>query len=165
MIRILPPVLVVLLVLSGLLLNERGLESLGDPVVVIAVLFLLGVSCVPLLRRTVKTQQRLARVPWLGLLLVWNGIGALLAIDFALSVILFFQHAITFATPPPWCLAVLFWLWFLPMPFTTLGVIVFLWRSHRTSMSMILLLYSLVVFAVWSGLIAMLVTFVVSQGL
>lgn len=160
MIRFLLPVLAVLLVLGGLLLNGRGLESLGDPVFLIAVLFLVGVSCVPVLRRTIK----MPKVLWLGLLLVWNGVGALLVIEVALSEILFLQHSITFPTPPPWCIAAFFWLWFLPMPFTTFGVIVLLWRSRKTSMSKVLLLYSLVVFAVWSELIVTLVAFVVSQG-
>ena len=162
--RILLPVLAVFVVLGGLLLNGRGLESFGDPAVVIAILFVLSVCCIPLFRRTVRTQRWLMQVPWLGLLLTWNGLGAILALYAILAAILYVQRSITFSTPPDWCVAVFFWLWCLPTPFTTLGVIVLLWRSRRTSTSRRLLLYCLVILAVWSDLIAMFVAFVATQG-
>ena len=162
--RILLPVLAAFLVLGVLLLNGRGLESFDDPAIVIAILFVLSICCIPLFRQTVRTQRWLVQVPWLALLLTWNGLGAILALYAILAAILSVQHSITFSTPPNWCVAVFFWLWCLPTPVTTLGVIVLLWRSRRTSMSRGLLLYCLVILAVWSDLIAMFVAFVESQG-
>ena len=160
------PVLAVILVLGRLLLNGRGSELLNDPFEVIAVLFLISICCIPLLRRAIFTkaeknkplelQQWLVKIPWLGLILIWNGLGGLLALYVNLSVILYVQYLIGFPKPPEWFGIVFFWLWFIPMPFTTLGVTIILWRNRRTSRSKALLLYSLVIFALWSYLIVML---------
>ncbi len=164
------PVLAVLLVFGCLLLNGRGLELLDDPFVVISVLFLIGISCMPLLRRAIFTkaernkpaelQQWLVKFPWLGLILIWNGLGGLLALYIILWVILSVQYLISFPEPPIWCGIVFFWLWFIPMPFTTVGVTAFLWKSRGTARSKVLLLYSLVIFALWSYLIVMVVAYV-----
>ena len=59
-------------------------------------------------------------------------------------------------------MAVLFWLWFLPMPITTLAVIAGLWRNRTMYRSRVLLLCSLVVLAVWGELIVLFVTLVVN---
>ena len=169
LLRILLPVLAAFLVLGCLALNGRGLESLGDPVVVIAVLFLVATGCLPLLRQAIfmtderneppKTRKWLTKLPWLGLLLTWNGLGAILALYVILAVILSVQHSISVPDPPGWCKTVFFCLWFLPIPFTTLGVITFLWRSRGTTMSKVLLLYSSAIFVVWSSLVAMFIAF------
>lgn len=175
MIRILLPVFAVLLVLACLLLNNRGLKPFGDPVVVIVVLFLVAVCCIPLLRRAIlttkernkpsKMQKWLRKVPWLGLFLIWNGLGGILVVCFILSTIQSVQHSIRFPDSPVWGMAVAFFylLWFLTMPFTTLGVTLFLWRSRRTSMSKVLLLYSLVIFVLWSYPIVAVVAFIEAQ--
>lgn len=155
MIRFLLPVLAVLVVLGSLLLCGRGWESLGDPGFWVAVVFLVGVSCLPLLRHVVKTQQWPASVPWLGVVLVWNDVGALLAMVALLEFAL--QHLITFPEPLLWCIAVFWWVWFLPMPFTSLGVAVVLGSNRSTLKSKLLLLYSFVIFAVWCGLAAVVV--------
>jgi hypothetical protein len=163
-------------VIGCLLWNDRGLESLGHPDVVIAVLLIVGVSCIPLLRQAIfttaerngppKTRRWVTRVPWVGLLLIWNGIGGLVVLSGILSIILSVQFSIRLfdpwdGAPPNWCIAVLswlwFWLWVLPMPFTTLGVVIFLWRSRQDFVSRMLLLYCLVVFALWSYLIMALI--------
>jgi hypothetical protein len=167
-IRIFLPILAMILVLCCLLLNGRGWETLEDPVVVIAVLFLIAISCIPLLRRVIFTkaegnkpselQQWLVKFPWLGLILIWNGLGGLFALCVILSVIPSVQYLISFPEPPIWC-GGFFWLWFMTLPFTTLGVTVFLWRSRGTSMSKALLLYSLVILALWIYLIMMLVAY------
>jgi hypothetical protein len=151
MIRLLLPLVAVLLIAGCLLLNGQGLKSLGDSVVVVAILFIIGVSCVPLFRRARRLKRWLAKVPWLPVLLVWNGLGGL--------VVLFVLCEIDFANSlpetPEWLMAVFFWLWFLPMPFTTLGATVVLWKGRKTFVSRVLLLYCWVVFAFWCLLMLM----------
>ena len=173
MIRVLLPALAVFLVLVCLLLTGKGSKAFEDPVVVIAALFLVAVCCIPLFRPAIsrtaerngspKTRNWLARVPWLGLLLIWNGLGGLLALYAILFVILSDRYLIELPFPLDWPIVFLwfFWLWFLPMPFSTGGLIIFLWRSRRTSTSKVLLLYTLVILALWSTLVAMFVAFMV----
>ncbi len=60
------------------------------------------------------------------MLLIWNGIGTALALYLFLFVILFFRYSILFPELPSWCLSAFFWLWLLPMPFVTLGSVLFL---------------------------------------
>ena len=119
----------------------------------------MGVRCIRFLR---QAHQWLAKLPWLGLLLLWNGVGGALSV-YAFLVIILEQYAIRLPDPPEWCVAVFFFFWFLPMPFTTLGVIVRLWSSRQSPVSKLLLLYSLVVFAVWTDWIVLFVTAMVSN--
>lgn len=172
LLRILLPVLAVFLVLGCLALNGRGLESLGDPIVVIAVLFIVFMGCLPLLRQAIfttdepndppKTRKWLSKLPWLGLLLTWNSLGAVLALYVIVAVILSIQYSISIPDPPGWCKTVFFCLWFLPMPFTTLGVTTLLRRSRGTTMSKVLLIYSSVIYAVWSILVAIFIAFLLT---
>ena len=78
-----------------------------------------------------------------------------------MAVTLPHYYAIEIAEPPPWLLASFFWLWFLPMPFTTLGTVVFVWKRHTIAGATWLLVYSLAIFALWSTLIAMFVAFAI----
>jgi hypothetical protein len=168
MIKILLPVVAVFLALGCILLNDRGFESLEEPAVVVAVLFIVLAGCFPLFRRAIfatdersgasKARPWLAKFPWLPLLLTWNSVGALCALYGILSV----QFPIRTPDVPDWCKALFFWLWFLPMPFATLGSTILLWRDRGTLLSRLLLLHSFVLFALWSGLVAMFVACMVS---
>jgi hypothetical protein len=88
--------------------------------------------------------------------LIWNGLGGLLALYFILGVTLRHYCSIELAEPPPWLAAIFFCLWFLPMPFTTFGAVIFVWKRRTAAGAIWLLLYySLAIFALWSTLIAM----------
>ena len=169
MIWILPPVIAILMVIGCLLINGMGLESLGDPVVLVATIFLLAMCCMPLLRRAMftfdqrnkasETHQWLTRMPWLDFAMIWNGLGALFALYLIIFIILYIQYSINLPDPPTWCMIFFFWLWFLPMPITNLGAIVVLWRSRTIPKSRVLILYSIVIFVLWSSLILMFVSY------
>ena len=106
----------------------------------------------------------LTRALWLGFVLIWNGVGGLLALYAILAVILNRYYSIGITEPPAWLVPTFFWLWFLPMPFTTCGAVIFLWRRRTTVGAKWLLLYALVIFALWSILTAMLVAFFLFLG-
>ena len=61
------------------------------------------------------------RIPWRGLLLIWNCVGACVALYGILAIGLE-QPRITLPEPPDWFNPVFMCLWFLPMPFTTFVV-------------------------------------------
>ena len=171
MIRVLVPVFAVLLVLGCLLLSGRGLDSLGDPFVVVAILFIVATGCFPLLRRAIvataarnersKPKEWLAQVPWAGMILIWNGLGTALTLCAILSIIMSYRYSIRFPYIPSRCMSAFFWLWFLPMPFVTVGSVAFLWRSRGTVVSKALLFHSLVVFVLWSCLVVMVIAYTI----
>lgn len=153
------PVLAVLLALGCLLLNERGWKSLGDPAVAIAILFLAAVGLLPFLRRYIaanrapsKTHLPAVKLWWLMPLLIWNGLGAFIALYGILSVILSFQ----LHDPPTWCGSI-FECWFVTMPVTSIVAIVLLWRSRVATASRVLLLVSFVNLVLWGYFILMLI--------
>jgi hypothetical protein len=159
--RFLLPMLGAILVSTCLLLNGEGRHSLETPAVIFAILFIMGVCCVPMLRRA----RWLANVPWFGLLLLWNALGGVIALCIILATILPVQDPTNFLLPRPlgWCFAAFvwlwFWLWLLPMPLTTLVATVGLWGSRKTLRGRVLLLGSAVAFILWIGLVVIAVVY------
>jgi hypothetical protein len=89
------------------------------------------------------------------LLLVWNGLGALLVLCFVcagLYVDLTTQYRDKLNPPLPvllfvWCC------WFPSLPFTTLGVAVVLWRCREVAISRRMMLFSGMAVVLWVGMI------------
>jgi F0F1-type ATP synthase assembly protein I len=89
---------------------------------------------------------------WTSVFLVWNGLGALLALAVQSGISL---KLIALDTEgfPSFVLGLLCRSWVPSLPFTTLVVAIVLWRSHRATVSRVLLLYSGAALVVWGGLI------------
>ena len=108
--------------------------------------------------------QRRPLAPWTLLVLIWNGLGFLVPLVFNLPSV---QEASGLSRIPSWVENLCGWyfaIWFLSLPFTTIGVVTVLWRRRRAVLVRVVLLYSGVVLALWAGIIMIVIAFIIGQS-
>ena len=85
---------------------------------------------------------------WTLLLLVWNGLGAVLALYILSYGVILEYEAIAIPLAGP-----ILSFWVPSLPFTTLGVMLVLWRSRHVGISRLLLIASGTILVLWGGFI------------